>query len=139
MENVRADPRSQINVTPLVDVVLVLLIIFMTITPLLQEGYAVSVPLSGPRPPEPASQQIIVSFTSRGEIFLNRQRTSANELAARLSLLLKNRSNNTVFLSAEDDANYGETVQLMDIIRGAGGRIGIIPGEALPVDKLNQL
>jgi biopolymer transport protein TolR len=134
MEGVRADPRSQINVTPLVDVVLVLLIIFMTITPLLQEGYTVSVPLSGPRPPEPASQQIIVSFTSRGEIFLNRQRTSASELAARLPLLLKNRSESTVFLSAEDDANYGETVQLMDIIRGAGGRIGIIPGEALPVD-----
>lgn len=134
MDSVRADPRSQINVTPLVDVVLVLLIIFMTITPLLQEGYAVSVPLSGPSPPEIESRQIIVSFTSRGEIFLNRQRTSASALAARLPLLLKNRSDHTVFLSAEDDANYGETVQLMDIIRGAGGRIGIIPEEALPVD-----
>lgn len=132
MESVRTDPRNQINVTPLVDVVLVLLIIFMTITPLLQEGYAVLVPVSGPSPPE--TTQIIVSFTSRGEIFLNRRRTSAGELAARLSLLLKNRSDNTVFLSAEDDANYGETVQLMDVIRGAGGRIGIIPGEALSVD-----
>ena len=134
MENVRTDPRSQINVTPLVDVVLVLLIIFMTITPLLQEGYLVSTPPSRPPMPEPSSKQVIVSFTSRGEIFLNRQRMSASELAARLSPLLKDRSDKTVFLSAEDDANYGETAQLMDIIRDTGGRIGIIPGDALPVD-----
>ncbi|HSA97043.1 MAG TPA: biopolymer transporter ExbD [Acidobacteriota bacterium] len=127
--------KSDINITPLVDVVLVLLIIFMVITPLLQMGYDVKVPpkqqVTTPQPPPP--DLIIVSLTPQNKIFLNKEEVSPQVLSLRLTEILKNRANKTIFFSGDDAANYGEVMKLMDRCRNAGAKNMGIVMEAVPV------
>jgi biopolymer transport protein TolR len=121
--------KSDINITPLVDVVLVLLIIFMVLTPLLQMGYDVNVP---PKATAEASaviskEQLIVTQKEQRKVFLNRTEVDVTQLPLKLTEILKHRSDKTVFFAADDDLNYGVAMQTMDMIRGAGAeRIGII-------------
>jgi biopolymer transport protein ExbD len=127
--------KSDINITPLVDIVLVLLIIFMVITPLLQMGYDVKVPpkaqLDEPLPP---SDQLIVSLTPSGRMYLNKEQLDAQSLALRLSEILKNRRDKTVFFSADDAVAYGDVARVMDLMRTAGAKnIGIVL-ETVPVE-----
>jgi biopolymer transport protein TolR len=127
--------KSDINITPLVDIVLVLLIIFMVITPLLQMGYDVKVPPKATvENPPPAMDQLIVSLTLQNRIYLNKEPLDAQSLALRLGEILKNRRDKTVFFSADDGAVYGEVVKVMDIVRNAGANnIGIVL-ETVPVE-----
>jgi biopolymer transport protein ExbD len=121
--------NADINVTPLVDVVLVLLIIFMVLTPLLQLGYDVNVP---PKKTALASEvsskmQLIVTQVEPGKVYLNREQVDIQQLPLRLTDILKNRNDKTVFYSADDELNYGSVMQTMDIIRNSGAdKIGII-------------
>jgi biopolymer transport protein TolR len=127
--------KSDINITPLVDVVLVLLIIFMVITPLLQMGYDVKVPPKATvDTPPPSMDQLIVSVTAQNRIYLNKEPLDKQALALRLSEILKNRRDKTVFLSADDAATYGEVALVMDTVRTAGANnIGIVL-ETVPVE-----
>ncbi len=128
--------KSDINITPLVDVVLVLLIIFMVITPLLQMGYDVKVPPKNPQSTgPPPTDLIIVSLTLQNKLYLNKDEVNAQTLALRLNEILKNRANKTVFFSGDDAANYGEVIKVMDLCRNAGAKnIGIVM-EAVPVGQ----
>lgn len=122
-------PRSEINVTPLVDVTLVLLIIFMVLQPLLQMGYDVNVPpnVSSPTPPPTQQDQIVITLTGSKEIYLNKEKVEQSSLAIRLQEVLRNRGNKVVFFSAADEAGYGDAMQLMDIVRNNGAKnIGIV-------------
>jgi biopolymer transport protein TolR len=131
------DYKSDINITPLVDVVLVLLIIFMVITPLLQMGYDVKVPPKNqdPNPAPPPTDLVIVSLTPTNKYYLNKDEVNAQTLSLRLTEILKNRANKTVFFSGDDAANYGEVVKVMDLCRNSGAKnIGIVM-ETVPVGQ----
>lgn len=123
-----SDFRSDINITPLVDVVLVLLIIFMVITPLLQMGYDVKVPPKATVEQAPTlADQLIVSLTTDNKVYLNKEELNLQSLPLRLSEILKNRRDKTVFFSADDGSNYGKVVEVMDIVRNAGAKnLGIV-------------
>jgi biopolymer transport protein TolR len=122
--------KADINVTPLVDVVLVLLIIFMVLTPLLQLGYDVNVP---PKATAQSAmdvvtkQQLIVTQTEPEKVYLNREQIDIKQLPIRLTEILQKRNDKTVFFSADDSLNYGVVISTMDMIRNAGAeKIGII-------------
>jgi len=130
-----ADFRSDINITPLVDVVLVLLIIFMVITPLLQMGYDVKVPPKATvDQPQSSLDQLIVSLTAQNKIFLNKSEVTPQQLTQQLEDILKNRRDKTVFFSADDTTTYGDCVKVMDIVRNSDKKanIGIVL-ETVPV------
>jgi biopolymer transport protein TolR len=129
--------KSDINITPLVDVVLVLLIIFMVITPLLQMGYDVKVPQKNTNVENqpPPTDLIIVSLTPQNKIYLNKEEVNAQTLSLRLTEILKNRANKTIFFSGDDASNYGEVIKTMDLCRSAGAKnLGIVM-EAVPVGQ----
>ncbi|HYB52954.1 MAG TPA: biopolymer transporter ExbD [Thermoanaerobaculia bacterium] len=128
------DYKSDINITPLVDVVLVLLIIFMVITPLLQMGYDVKVPpKANVENPRVDPDQLIVSLAPGNKLFLNKQELTPPQLSTQLSSILKNRRDKTVFFSGDDASTYGEVAHVMDLCRSAGAtNIGIVL-ETVPV------
>ncbi len=125
----KGGPKSEINVTPLVDVVLVLLIIFMIMQPMLQMGYDVQVP---PKAQTTIQQpqdkdQIIVSLTANKDIYLNKEKVDPGQLPIRLQEVLRNRGNKVVFFSVEDTVNYGDAMKVMDTVRNNGAKnIGIV-------------
>lgn len=130
-------PRSEINVTPLVDVMLVLLIIFMVLQPMLQMGYEVNVPPNQPDAiqPQVSPDQIIVSLTTTNEIYLNKERVDRAQLPIRLQEVLRNRGNKPVFFSCEDAVKYDKAMEIMDIVRNNGAKnVGIVMDWVNPLE-----
>ena len=121
--------RSDINVTPLVDVVLVLLIIFMVITPVVQMGYLVRVPPKAPAnlPPAAVQDQIIFRLLPAGRIMINKEEVPADQFGMRVHELLKGNTSKMVFFSGARDNDYETTMKFLDTARAAGAKnIGII-------------
>lgn len=118
--------KPDMNVTPLVDVVLVLLIIFMVITPMLAKQFWIHLPAepeetdSTPPPPPSDDGPPVVSVDAEGRIRINRDEVSLEELPIRLRRVLAARSDRTVFFDAHDDAPYGRAVEALDLARGGG-------------------
>src|SRR5687768_5310291 len=122
-------PKSDINITPLVDVVLVLLIIFMVITPIVQMGYAVQVPpkveTAAPVPQD--SNQIIVRLDAEGRPWINKQMISMTDFPGRLREALTGRSSKVIFFAADGELEYGKVAAFMDICRNNGAQnLGIV-------------
>jgi biopolymer transport protein ExbD len=118
----RSGPKSDINVTPLIDVVLVLLIIFMVLTPSMLKNLPTMVPDKSEdnAPAMPPDSAIMVEYTAKRELTVNSEAVSVEALANALQERLKQRRQKVVFFKAEDKAPYGEVVRLLDIARGSG-------------------
>src|SRR3954467_9165542 len=127
-------PVADINVTPMVDVMLVMLIIFMVITPMLSKG--VSVDLAKTKNPIPMqaadkSDAIICAVTRDGKTYLNTTQTPAEDLPPKVKDLLTNRLDKTVFVKADSRARYEKVVDVVDNLRAAGvDNIGLLTEEA---------
>lgn len=111
---------SDINVTPFVDVMLVLLIVFMVAAPMMIEGVEVSLPQATSQPLTTEQEQLIVSLNQNGEIFLNDYQVQLTELREKLDLIIKGQSDREVYLRADKEIPYGVVVRVMSEIKDAG-------------------
>ena len=117
--------RSEINITPLVDVVLVLLIIFMVMTPSLLKEMDLTVPdkadvqIAAPQ----TTDQVVVSVSASGQVALNHEPIALSALQGRIHEQMQARADKLVFFDIDEEANYGEAMHVMDLCRGAGAKV----------------
>lgn len=120
-------PLSEINVIPLVDVVLVLLIIFMITAPMMQHGMNIDIPNVTAKPLPTKDEPQILNITKDQRLILNEKRLGLKELKPAIELLFANKSNKEIFLRADRNVPYGFVVKCMGVIREAGiGKINIV-------------
>jgi biopolymer transport protein TolR len=115
--------NSNINVTPMVDVMLVLLIIFMVITPMLNNKVNVDLPKAAAAVVmEDANKEdaVVVAVTRDGKTFLGADRVNIDDMGTKITAQLENKTNKEVFLRADSRANYGKVMDAIDGIRTAG-------------------
>jgi biopolymer transport protein ExbD/biopolymer transport protein TolR len=114
---------SDINVTPLVDVMLVLLIIFMVITPMLQKGVSVDLArVNNPRPMAAADKEdaTVLAITRDGKIFLGSDSITMDKITAQVKDRVADKLDKTVYVKADARAKYGDVVSVVDAVRAAG-------------------
>jgi len=123
--------QSSINVTPLIDVLLVLLIIFMVVTPILTKAMESDIPqkVDQPLPAEYTEKQLVVRVTADGRVMLNREEIGLTNLPSRLRDIFAQRGGKRViFLDADNSVFYGTVVEVMDLCRDGGVEtIGVVP------------
>lgn len=118
----RRQALSEINVTPFVDVMLVLLIIFMVTAPLLQQGIDVNLPQAKGKELTP-TERVVITIKKDGKIYLNKTGASINELKSKLASM----SDRDVFLKADKDVSYGIVIEVMGELREIGiEKLGMI-------------
>ena len=121
--------RSDINITPLVDVVLVLLIIFMVMTPTLLKQMELTVPDKADVQitPPPTSDQVVVGVTKDSKISINNEMIDEGAFIERMHTIMQNSHDKLVFFNIDDKAIYGTVMHVMDMTRGTGAKtLGIM-------------
>jgi biopolymer transport protein TolR len=119
--------KAEINVTPLVDVVLVLLIIFMVVTPLLKQEVPIELPIADNSREAKDLSQLTLSLAADGTLLLNGELILIDTLVTQLRRIYTERADKTIFLEADRNLSYGRVVDIMDDCRAAGvTTIGVI-------------
>ena len=118
---------SEINVTPFVDVMLVLLIIFMVTAPMMMQGVDVNLPHTTTQPIASEEERLVISITGKREIYLNEYKISLTTLQSKLETIYQNRPDRAVFLRADEALPYGFVMEVMAAVRQSGmKRIGMV-------------
>lgn len=129
----KGGPKSDINITPYIDILLVLLIIFMVITPVRQMDLDVKVPQTSQDTNEKAPVDpnvIVVSVGESAQIAINQEPTTISQLGTKLQDIYSKRANKNMFVSASAKLPYGDVVKVIDIAKGAGvGDVGLLTEE----------
>ena len=123
VRNEGAKVNSNINVTPMVDVMLVLLIIFMVITPMLQKGVSVDLAkVNNPEamPDEEKEDALVVAITHDGKVYFGKDQTTPDQLTDKIKDRIANKPDKRVYLRADSRAKFGFVVEVVDNVRAAG-------------------
>jgi len=116
----RHSAMSDINVTPLVDVMLVLLIVFMVTAPLLNSGVELVLPKSDAPPLTQPEEPLVISVDKTGAIFIQETPVALEALTPRLLAITQNKSDTTIYVRGDQAINYGRVVEVMGLLTGAG-------------------
>jgi len=123
----RRGAMSDINVTPLVDVMLVLLIIFMVTAPMMTQGVDVNLPKASAKGLNSEEEKIILTITRDRQIYINKAEVSKSELSEKIKHIFANKPNREVFLKADRDVTYGFVVEVMATLKRAGiEKVGMV-------------
>ena len=123
----RGRPLSEINVTPFVDVMLVLLVIFMVTAPMMMSGVDVNLPDTSTQPLRLQEEPLVLSVKKDGAVFVGSTEVPAKELAAKLQAIFESRDSKELYLRADEEAPYGRVAQALAAAREAGAtKLGVV-------------
>jgi biopolymer transport protein ExbD len=131
MTGVSQGMNSDINITPFIDVLLVLLVIFMITLPMARKVLDIQVPVENKDQSQKPTPQIVLSLHADGSMDLNTQPVLKSELASRLNGIYSVRPDKLIFIKADNSRKFMEVIDLIDVARGAGVKVfGLAPGDA---------
>ena len=116
----RYKPMADINVTPMVDVMLVLLVVFMVTAPLLTVGVPVDLPQTKAQQLNEPKEPLVISITAEGKIYLQNSEIESDALVPRLQAITNNNPSATIYVRGDRNINYGRVLEVMGLINGAG-------------------